>query len=257
MELTAAGCERHQIPEHLVMCSELYIAAFEGNTVKVIGLLARSGASAEAPAENGRRSATAPTACNQLITMEPAGCSTDEVTGDRSTLLHIAAWKGHSDLIAQLCRWGNGSLITSVNSSGYTPLHCAAGAGHAGAVEAIIRALAAGANVEEGRLQEILRGRNEAGDTPLHLAARHGHGEAAEALVRVDPGLAAELNGAGVSSLYLAVMSGSVRAVRAILWCRNASAVGPKSQNALHAAVLQSSGDYFVDNLAFYICTYA
>nr|AAX96416.1 hypothetical protein [Oryza sativa Japonica Group]AAX96538.1 hypothetical protein LOC_Os11g24770 [Oryza sativa Japonica Group]ABA93224.1 hypothetical protein LOC_Os11g24770 [Oryza sativa Japonica Group] len=187
--------------------------------------------------------------------MEPAGCSTDEVTGDRSTLLHIAAWKGHSDLIAQLCRWGNGSLITSVNSSGYTPLHCAAGAGHAGAVEAIIRALAAGANVEEGRLQEILRGRNEAGDTPLHLAARHGHGEAAEALVRVDPGLAAELNGAGVSSLYLAVMSGSVRAVRAILWCRNASAVGPKSQNALHAAVLQSSGDYFVDNLAFYICT--
>ncbi|KAF2910691.1 protein ACCELERATED CELL DEATH 6-like [Oryza sativa Japonica Group] len=230
MELTAAGCERHQIPEHLVMCSELYIAAFEGNTVKVIGLLARSGASAEAPAENGRRSATAPT-----------GCSTDEVTGDRSTLLHIAAWKGHSDLIAQLCRWGNGSLITSVNSSGYTPLHCAAGAGHAGAVEAIIRALAAGANVEEGRLQEILRGRNEAGDTPLHLAARHGHGEAAEALVRVDPGLAAELNGAGVSSLYLAVMSGSVRAVRAILWCRNASAVGPKSQNALHAAVLQSS----------------
>uniref|UniRef100_A0A0E0HYU0 PGG domain-containing protein n=1 Tax=Oryza nivara TaxID=4536 RepID=A0A0E0HYU0_ORYNI len=228
--LTAAGCERHQIPEHLVMCSELYIAAFEGNTVKVIGLLARSGASAEAPAENGRRSATAPT-----------GCSTDEVTGDRSTLLHIAAWKGHCDLIAQLCRWGNGSLITSVNSSGYTPLHCAAGAGHAGAVEAIIRALAAGANVEEGRLQEILRGRNEAGDTPLHLAARHGHGEAAEALVRVDPGLAAELNGAGVSSLYLAVMSGSVRAVRAILWCRNASAVGPKSQNALHAAVLQSS----------------
>uniref|UniRef100_A0A0E0R7R4 PGG domain-containing protein n=1 Tax=Oryza rufipogon TaxID=4529 RepID=A0A0E0R7R4_ORYRU len=183
-------------------------------------------------------------------------CSTDEVTGDRSTLLHIAGWKGHCDLIAQLCRWGNGSLITSVNSSGDTPLHCAAGAGHAGAVEAIIRPLAA-ANVEEGRLQEILRGRNEAGDTPLHLAARHGHGEAAEALVRVDPGLAAELNGAGVSSLYLAVMSGSVRAIRAILWCRNASAVGPKSQNALHAAVLQSSGDYFVDNLAFYICTHS
>ncbi|EEC68097.1 hypothetical protein OsI_35977 [Oryza sativa Indica Group] len=36
-------------------------------------------------------------------------------------------------------------------------------------------------------------------------------------------------------------MSGSVRAVTAILWCRDASATGPKSQNALHAAVLQCS----------------
>lgn len=49
-------------------------------------------------------------------------------------------------------------------------------------------------------------------------------------------------DGAGVSPLYLAVMSRSVRAVRAILSCRDASAAGPSSQNALHAAVLQSSG---------------
>lgn len=84
MELTAARCERHQIPEHLVMCSELYIAAFEGNTVKVIGLLARSGASAEAPAENGRRSATAPTGMLQALLFS--------FCGDGSVLCNISSF---------------------------------------------------------------------------------------------------------------------------------------------------------------------
>ncbi|KAM3259438.1 hypothetical protein ACQJBY_050962 [Aegilops geniculata] len=56
------------------------------------------------------------------------------------------------------------------------------------------------------------------------------------------PDLASEVNDAGVSSLYLAVMSRSVRAVRAITTrCDGASAAGPSSQNALHAAVFQGS----------------
>jgi hypothetical protein len=63
-----------------------------------------------------------------------------------------------------------------------------------------------------------------------------------EALVSVAAGPAAELNNAGVSPLYLAVMSGSVQAVKAIIKCKDASSAGPSSQNALHAAVFQSSG---------------
>jgi hypothetical protein len=66
-----------------------------------------------------------------------------------------------------------------------------------------------------------------------------------ETLVKLAPELVAETNGAGVSALYLAVMSGSVDAVRAIVISvshRDASAAGTDSQNALHAAVLQSSG---------------
>ncbi|EEE51766.1 hypothetical protein OsJ_33204 [Oryza sativa Japonica Group] len=81
---------------------------------------------------------------------------------------------------------------------------------------------------------------NTAGDTALHLAARHGHGATVEALVAAHA-KATELNKVGVSPLYLAVMSRSVPAVRAIVTtCSDASAVGPSSQNALHAAVFRS-----------------
>ncbi|PUZ44964.1 hypothetical protein GQ55_8G182300 [Panicum hallii var. hallii] len=59
--------------------------------------------------------------------------------------------------------------------------------------------------------------------------------------MKLAPEMAAEVNGAGVSPLYLAVMSRSMRAVEAIVGYQDASAAGPMSQNALHAAVLQSS----------------
>ncbi|KAF2910693.1 ankyrin repeat-containing protein NPR4-like [Oryza sativa Japonica Group] len=231
MDLTPAGGER-DIPDDLFMCSELYIAAFEGHTDQVIGLLEGSRASAAVAGNGWSSPAAQPTAKHH------GNCNIHEVTAERWTLLHIAAAQGHDDLIDELCRRDSG-LLSAASSSGDTPLHCAARAGHAGAVRAIDRL--ARANVEEDRLREALRGRNEAGDTALHLAARHGHGEAAEAVVEAAPETAADLNGAGVSPLYLAVMSGSVRAVTAILWCRDASATGPKSQNALHAAVLQCS----------------
>ncbi|KAM0861418.1 hypothetical protein ACQ4PT_045904 [Festuca glaucescens] len=59
-------------------------------------------------------------------------------------------------------------------------------------------------------------------------------------MVSEAPNLASEVNYAGVSPLYLAVMSRSVPAVRAITTsCSDASAAGPSSQNALHAAVFQ------------------
>ncbi|KAK8459560.1 hypothetical protein SEVIR_2G155400v4 [Setaria viridis] len=59
--------------------------------------------------------------------------------------------------------------------------------------------------------------------------------------MKLAPELAAEVNGAAVSPLYLAVMSGSVHAVEAIIGYRDACAAGSMLQNALHAAVLQSS----------------
>uniref|UniRef100_A0A0E0F5B8 PGG domain-containing protein n=1 Tax=Oryza meridionalis TaxID=40149 RepID=A0A0E0F5B8_9ORYZ len=231
MEITPAGCD-HEIPEHLFMCSRLYIAAFRGYTDEVFSLLAGSSGTAVEPA-NSRPSPAAQEHANHH-----GGCSIREVTAERSTLLHIAAGEGHDELIAELCSHDS-SLLSSSSSSGNTPLHCAARAGHAGAVRDIVRL--ARANVEEDRLRAMLRGMNATGDTALHLAARHGHGEAVEELMEVAPETALELNGGGVSPLYLAVMSRSVRAVRAILSCRDASAAGPSSQNALHAAVLQSS----------------
>ena len=65
-----------------------------------------------------------------------------------------------------------------------------------------------------------------------------------EAVVSVAPELASEVNNAGLSPLYLAVMSKSAPAVRVITTrCSDASAAGPSSQNALHAAVFQGSGE--------------
>ncbi|KAJ1255852.1 hypothetical protein BS78_K147900 [Paspalum vaginatum] len=202
----------------MFVCSELYIAALEGRTEEVVKLL--TGSSHPRGIHRG--------AC----------CSTSEVTAERSTLLHIAAGEGHCSLITELCR-RDSTLLSSVNSSLDTPLHSAARSGHAEAVDAVVRL--ATSSVEEDRLRETVGGRNSDGDTALHLAARHGHGEAVEVLVKLAPELASDVNGAAVSPLYLAVMSGSVRAVQAIVGCGNASAAGPTSQNALHAAVFKGS----------------
>lgn len=215
--------------ERLFMCSNLYNAAFEGHTHKVTGLLegniSHSLQAGHHHGQHGSRST----------------CSAKEVTGELNTLLHIAAGQGHCALIVELCR-RDSSLLCSVNKSLETPLHGTARAGHADAVDAIVRLASGDDSVEEGRLRGVLCWRNDVGDTALHLAARHGHGAAVERLVRLAPEMAAELDGAGVSPLYLAVMSRSVDAVREIIASEgDASVSGPDSQNALHAAVLQSS----------------
>ncbi|CAO2141928.1 unnamed protein product [Urochloa humidicola] len=226
---------KEQESDPLFMCSELYIAAFEGRTEEIAGLLAGSSHTTTTRRNNGRRSPAA-----RPNAVHPGHCcTTRELTPERGTLLHIAAGQGHCDLITDLYL-RDSSLLSSVNSSFDTPLHCAARAGHANAIEATVRLARCG--VEEDTLRELVGGRNDAGDTALHVAARHGHGETVETLMKLGPELAAEVNGTAVSSpLYLAVVSGSVRAVEAIVRYRDASAAGPMSQNALHAAVLQSS----------------
>ncbi|KAL6875777.1 hypothetical protein ACP4OV_013290 [Aristida adscensionis] len=233
------GWKEGKVHGSLFMCSRLYIAAFEGRTQEVIGLL--TGSSDSTTAATSAHGSPIPVAPTNAI--HPGStCSTGEVTAECSTLLHIAAGQGHRELIAELCL-RDGGLLSSVNSALDTPLHRAARAGHADAVDAIVVRLLALDSVEAaGALRGgVLGCKNAAGDTALHVAARHGHGAAVEALVMAAPELAAEANGAGVSPLYLAVVSGSVRAVAAIVaGCRDASAAGPNSQNALHAAVLQS-----------------
>jgi ankyrin repeat protein len=165
-------------------------------------------------------------------------CDILELTAERSTALHVAAEQGHDELIRELYhRFRDQGLLSRRNSALDSPLHCAARAGHDRAVNVLVE-------VARDCGENILGCKNEAGDTALHLAARHGHGATVEVLVSAAAGPAAELNNAGVSPLYLAVISGSLRAVRTIITkCKDdASSAGPNSQNALHAAVFQSSG---------------
>jgi ankyrin repeat protein len=137
-------------------------------------------------------------------------------------------------------RFGDKSLLSSQNSALDTPLHCAARAGHDLVVSLLIQ-LARGCGDET-----ILWCKNKAGDTALHLAARIGHAKAVEVMVHTAPELASQVNDAGVSPLYLAVMSRSVDTVKAITTsCSHASAAGLSLQNALHAAIFQGSGLVF------------
>ncbi|GJN28674.1 hypothetical protein PR202_gb16829 [Eleusine coracana subsp. coracana] len=166
-------------------------------------------------------------------------CNLLELSVEGNTILHVAAEHGHCKLIQELClRFKDTAgkvLLPRRNSALDTPLHCAVRRSNKQAVKILVQQLA----MDCGEVMSVvvLGYKNEAGDTALHLAARHGHGQAVEVLVAAAPAVTAELNDAGVSPLYLAVMSGSVKAVRAIITssCRDdASAAGPSDQNALH-----------------------
>uniref|UniRef100_A0A0D3HIY7 PGG domain-containing protein n=1 Tax=Oryza barthii TaxID=65489 RepID=A0A0D3HIY7_9ORYZ len=206
------------------MCPSLYRAARSGRAEEVMALLLQQRPGAGAAAHRQVAGIIQHRQCNLL-----------EVTGERNTILHVAAEKGHGEVIQELYHRfiRDNSLLFRRNSALDTPLHCAARAGHAGTVTILV-------NLTQDCEENILGCQNTAGDTALHLAARHGHGATVEALVAARA-KATELNKAGVSPLYLAVMSRSVPAVRAIVTtCSDASPVGPSSQNALHAAVFRS-----------------
>ncbi|VAI35331.1 unnamed protein product [Triticum turgidum subsp. durum] len=167
------------------MSSELYLAVCGGKKEEAMALLRRlhyGGAAADDRA---------------------AGIQ--QVSAKRNNVLHLAAEHGHAELIHDLVSFGGKSLLSAQNSALDTPLHCAARAGHCKAVSVLVQLA-----LDYGD-ESALWCKNAAGDTALHLAARLGHGVAVEAMVSAASGLASEVNHAGVSPLYLAVMSRSRR----------------------------------------------
>uniref|UniRef100_A0A0E0MD72 PGG domain-containing protein n=1 Tax=Oryza punctata TaxID=4537 RepID=A0A0E0MD72_ORYPU len=214
----------------LEMCPALYLAAYKGRVEEVMALLLQPRLGDVAVAQGD----------HQLHGIVHHGqCDLLEVSVERNTILHVAAEHGHGELIQELYHRfiTDKSILSRRNTAMDTPLHCAARAGHPNAVEVLL-------NLSRDCAEIILNRKNEAGDTALHLAARHGHGAAVAALVTARAS-ASELNKAGVSPLYLAVMSGSVPALRAIINTSSGdvSSVGPSSQNALHAAIFHSSSE--------------
>ncbi|PNT64031.1 ankyrin-1 isoform X2 [Brachypodium distachyon] len=205
------------------MSSELYLAVCGGRMEEAMALLLRHHAS---------------------------GSGIDQlVSAGRNTVLHLAAVRGHDELIQELYATygGRSNLLSSQNWTLDTPLHCAARAGQSNTVSLLVQLAR-----DQDQARSILGSRNEAGDTALHLAARLGHGAAVEAMVAAAPDLASEanVNAAGASPLFLAVMGGSVPAVRAIAalcGCGDAldAGAGLRSRNALHApAVFHGSGHH-------------
>jgi len=93
-------------------------------------------------------------------------CSKDS---DGGTPLHIAASRGHKDIVNFLI--ANKADVNAQGWGGFTPLHYAAGSGHKD-VAGLLLANKAKVNVER-----------KSGETALHLAAYEGHIETVEVLL--------------------------------------------------------------------------
>ncbi|KAL6861379.1 hypothetical protein ACP4OV_017079 [Aristida adscensionis] len=173
------------------------------------------------------------------------------VEGD--SLLHVLAGAGDGEdfrRCAEMIYHGNRRLLAARNGRGDTPLHCAAGAGHAGMVSCLVAlAIADGAEAagaEAAAVKRFVRARNERGETALHRAVRAGSKAAMDELMSVDSELACvprdgeEGAPATASSpLYLAISLGKEDIARHLIQRSGGklSCSGPDGRNVLHAAV--------------------
>uniref|UniRef100_I1QE55 Uncharacterized protein n=1 Tax=Oryza glaberrima TaxID=4538 RepID=I1QE55_ORYGL len=163
------------------------------------------------------------------------------VTSNGNTALHLVASRGHVEL-AKLISEMAPSLVATRNKCLDTPLHCAAKAGHRDVAACLLPMMRAA----EGTAP--LRAMNQLGATALHEAVRHGRAEVVDLFMAEAPELAAVTSGDGVSPLYLAATTGSVRMVAALLRPSRdgtpspASFAGREGRTALHVAAAISKG---------------
>ncbi|KAL2081971.1 hypothetical protein ACEWY4_021789 [Coilia grayii] len=151
-----------------------------------------------------------------------AGCDLDiEDDGDQ-TALHRAAVVGNSDVISALVQ--EGCALERQDKDGNTALHEVSWHGFSQSVKLLVKA---GANVHA---------KNKAGNTPLHLACQNGHAQSSKVLLlggsRPD-----NKNSVGDTCLHVAARYNHVSMIRILLgaFC----AVNEKNQagdSALHVA---------------------
>ncbi|KAF8396126.1 hypothetical protein HHK36_017738 [Tetracentron sinense] len=178
------------------------------------------------------------------------------LTHQGNNIVHVAAKLGHKSFVdAALNKYTK--LLHQENSRGDTPLHVAASAGHVGIVDLLIEYAApetsqagevmTGSNVEEEGAVEppmpilLWRMKNKENNTALHEAMKSKRKEVAVSLLNVDSQLAAFVNEAGESPLYLAAEAHLYKALRKIVNQTSFSIDGPFGRNPLHAAVLTNS----------------
>lgn len=171
-------------------------------------------------------------------------CCLKGVTAEGSSVLHIAASRGHLKLVVMICTHDI-SLIKSRNNQLDTPLICAARAGHADVVDYLVRAASAMQEPE----RSVLRAWNSGGATAMHEAVRNGYTPVLQKLMSSDSGLATMVDDKGVSPLYLAVVSNRPDMVGILIGKSSdgvrspASYAGPDGKTALHAAVYIGKGN--------------
>uniref|UniRef100_I1Q130 PGG domain-containing protein n=1 Tax=Oryza glaberrima TaxID=4538 RepID=I1Q130_ORYGL len=125
-------------------------------------------------------------------------CCLKGVTAEGSSVLHIAASRGHLKLVVMICTHDI-SLIKLRNNQLDTPLICAARAGHVDVVDYLVRAASAMQEPE----RSVLRAWNSGGATAMHEAVRNGYAPVLQKLMSSDSGLATMVDDKGMSPLYL------------------------------------------------------
>ncbi|GMP77268.1 hypothetical protein CsSME_00033593 [Camellia sinensis var. sinensis] len=166
-----------------------------------------------------------------------------QLTSHKNTVLHVAAQFGNQIYVKIILEKGpSSSLLRCLNMDGETPLHIAARKGHLDIVKELIeRAKRLGRDEVEsggGAAKEMLRATNKDNDTALHMAVRNGHSGVVELLTTEDPEFTHQPNNAEETPLYLAVERQLDDVVFMILKnCKSPAYGGPKGQTALHVAV--------------------
>jgi ankyrin repeat protein len=137
------------------------------------------------------------------------------------------------------------SLLMARNKLMETALHCAVKAGNYEIVSLFISLAEQEQHVER---EALLKAKSFHGETALHEAVRIGHKDIVNELITFEPRLTGIVDAKGVSPLYLATMTNRLDIVR--LFTREepslVSSAGRNGQTALHAAVLEHDGMYYL-----------
>ncbi|WVZ66156.1 hypothetical protein U9M48_015422 [Paspalum notatum var. saurae] len=249
-EALAAPVEFGPEPKPMTLSTRLLHVLSAGEAVRLAELLSTEGLNGNHVSIDVNGAGASPA----TVTSPPPPVGTSRGTlcllglaSNGNTALHIAASRGHAEVVALVCEKAP-SLVATRNRSLDTPLHCAAKAGHQEIAACLLSKMRAGGEEEAA----ALLARNCLGATALYEAVRHRRLGVPKKpiflLTREAPELSALTAEKGFSPLYLAASIDSLQMVRTILRPSSlgmpspAAYSGPEGQTALHAAAMAKGG---------------
>ena len=213
----------------------LHVAAREGH-VDIIELLFTNGADINAESETGATPLVLAAENGKIEALQFILQHKDKIVNIEArgagggTALHVAAIKGHADVIELLLT--NGADINAESETGATPLVLAAENGKIEALQFILQHKDKIVNIEA---------RGAGGGTALHVAAIKGHADVIELLLTNGADINAESE-TGATPLVLAAENGKIEALQFILQHKDKTvdieAKGAGGGTALHAAAI-------------------
>jgi ankyrin repeat protein len=158
----------------------------------------------------------------------------------RESPLHMAARKGHSEIVQNLLKAGANIAARSI-WMGNTPLQLAAENGHLDTVKLLIE-------VDQTKIDSQNTGQ---GRTPLHLASQHNHLSIVNYLIEAGANIEAT-DSKKSTPLHLAAESGSVDALNYLISQGAAiNALNANGENPLHLAIKATKEEATLTLLAF------